>query len=440
MSAPQMSTTEDIVANADYHTQLLSSIADLEYANSALKQHSSYLSDLEQQLSASEQKITELAKQTKKERKEHERLRDSTARRLAAKLTGQKGKFEAREGKEEREYVEALQNEMVERDQSNMLNHLLAEALTAKDDLEQKAKKYESLQKELHSLYGRVFDGPSGAYPEEDSLEYDVHEAARRHGEAQHTLNIESQAAELLARSCVIMDRCQASVQEALSYSRYDMMGGGNMADYMERNALTNAEACAAQVEALVDQAIRICPTVQRVGRVNIATGSLMSDVFFDNFFTDMAFNKKIQNSAAQVLLANNRLRVERDSAVRRADAAGSALVDIAKDLEHKRRELFNLRRAIFESVAAQVPKPPSYETTVQNPPPTLPTSPPPPFPSPSISPNISTTNSQNRIIEAQSDVGIPENDGASSPQSWGSRNPYAAALAARTRSMSQSP
>ena len=87
------------------------------------------------------------------------------------------------------------------------------------------------------------------------------------------------------------------------------------MADMMERNALVNAQANASHVEMLVSQAIRASPRVQPVGRVDIARGyrrfliqlstffiltpafsfpsSIMSDVFFDNIFTDLAFHSK---------------------------------------------------------------------------------------------------------------------------------------------------
>lgn len=59
------------------------------------------------------------------------------------------------------------------------------------------------------------------AFPEEDKLEYDVHEAHKAHERAQANLNVESQAAELLARAVTHMDRCYANVKEALSYSTY---------------------------------------------------------------------------------------------------------------------------------------------------------------------------------------------------------------------------
>ena len=82
------------------------------------------------------------------------------------------------------------------------------------------------------------------------------------------------------------------------------------MADMMERNALVNAQGNASQVEMLVSQATRASPQVQPIGRIDIARGSvafsscflllisasyflssLISDVFFDNIFTDMAFH-----------------------------------------------------------------------------------------------------------------------------------------------------
>jgi hypothetical protein len=114
----------------------------------------------------------------------------------------------------------------------------------------------------------------------------------------------------------------------------------------MERNALTQAQMSASRADSLVEQAVRISPRVRHVGRVNIPAGyicslaflvravvthkfpcrSIISDVFFDNIFTDMAFHgksksstippkrsnlmvfflsDKIQNGAAQVSRAN---------------------------------------------------------------------------------------------------------------------------------------
>ncbi|KAH9477103.1 hypothetical protein JR316_0011019 [Psilocybe cubensis] len=442
-----MDAQEAIVANAGYHTRLLNTIAELEYVPVAKKNQSSYIKDLENQVSASQQRIIRLAEKTKKERKEHEALRDATTKRFAHKLLGKREKFEARESKEEREYVEALEREMTERDNLVNIQQLLDSAKSVMSDLQQKQMLYESAQAELQALYARVFDGPSEAFPEDDRLEYDLETVKRQYGEIQANLNAESRAAELLARAAKAMDLCQKNMQEALGYSRYDMWGGGTMADMMERNALRNAQSNAFQVEMLVDQAVRESPAVQPVGRVNIAQGSIVSDVFFDNIFTDMAFHNKIKQSAAQVLLANQRLKIEVDAARRRADAAGARLMRVAETLDARRRELDSFRRATFESYAAQNPPPPSYDVVTNNPS-TLRfpepghhdgatlshapvTSDPPPFPTAHREPErepapirSSSPGELDRMPEAR-------------PLEWGSRNPYALAMAEQTRRLS---
>jgi len=79
------------------------------------------------------------------------------------------------------------------------------------------------------------------------------------------------------------------------------MFGGGAMTDMMERNVLSSAEGYASQAQILVQQAMMASPQVQPIGEISIAHGSIMSDVIFDNIFTDMAFHDKIKASARNV-------------------------------------------------------------------------------------------------------------------------------------------
>lgn len=97
-----MDTEEAIIANAEHHTKLLKTIADLEYVPSAKRQQDSYLSDLVGQLIDCNRRIEVYAQKTAKERKEHEALRDSTGKRLAHRLIGKRQQYEAKESKEER--------------------------------------------------------------------------------------------------------------------------------------------------------------------------------------------------------------------------------------------------------------------------------------------------------------------------------------------------
>jgi hypothetical protein len=97
-----MDITAAVQSNAPYHAQLLAAIAELDYVPPALTQQESYIAGLEEEAKRAGAKIKALEWKTRKERKEHEDLRDSSARRLAAKLTGRKEKFEAKASKEER--------------------------------------------------------------------------------------------------------------------------------------------------------------------------------------------------------------------------------------------------------------------------------------------------------------------------------------------------
>jgi len=97
-----MDTPETIIANAEYHATLLKTIAELDYVPQARKNQEAYIKDLENQVSKNDKHIKQLAEKTKKERKEHEVLRDSTARRFAHKMVGKKEQYAAKESKEER--------------------------------------------------------------------------------------------------------------------------------------------------------------------------------------------------------------------------------------------------------------------------------------------------------------------------------------------------
>lgn len=101
-SEHHLETREAIVQSADYHSELLSTISQLEYVVPSLKQHNAYVADLENQMKNIEMKIKNLELKTRKEKKEHEAIRDSTAKRLTAKLTGRKAKYEEKTEKEER--------------------------------------------------------------------------------------------------------------------------------------------------------------------------------------------------------------------------------------------------------------------------------------------------------------------------------------------------
>jgi len=140
---------------------------------------------------------------------------------------------------------------------------------------------------------------------------------------------------------------------------------------------------------------------------------------------------EKIAASAADLQRVHSRLKAERDAAQRRADNAGAQLIEVSQTLEQDRIALDSFRRQTFETISQgggtpSTDQPPSYGTTV------------------SIISGQTLAATAAPPAEAHPTAGqaappsLPEPRTASLllpvvPPNWGSRNPYAAALATQT-------
>ncbi|KAJ7800843.1 hypothetical protein B0H14DRAFT_3784728 [Mycena olivaceomarginata] len=255
-----MSVTDAVLENSAYHSRLLAQISELDYVPSALRQQDTYITGLEKDLAQLARQITALEKSTKKERKEHEALRDSTTRRFAAKITGRKEKFEAKASKEEREYVEALEKEMQHKRQQETLDTMIAEAKSVRLDLQEKLDRHDKSDARFgRRSIAKIFDGPTQAYPEDDRLEYQLQQAQARYNEIQEALNRESARRES-APTCLAAERA------SLAYISCNISHWSSMSDMMERNALSAAEGQAENAQLLVRQAMMMSPQVQPIG------------------------------------------------------------------------------------------------------------------------------------------------------------------------------
>ncbi|KAJ7854742.1 hypothetical protein B0H14DRAFT_3449481 [Mycena olivaceomarginata] len=329
-----MSTTDAILQNTAYHARLLAALASVDHAPPALVQQDTYIAGLERQARESAARIAEV--QTQKEKGEHEALRDSVARRFAATITGRRERYEARA-----KYVEALEKEMQHKRQHATLGAMLEEAKAVQHDLQAKVDVYNQTKQDLSTLYRRIFDGPTQAFPEDDELEYQLHQAQVRYSEIQSCFAPEAQALRLLRAADAALQLCSAQVQEATSDSHWDMLGiFGRADDNLERHELRVAQRHATQAEMFVQQAMMSCPNVQAVGEITIAHGSFMSDVLFDNVFSDIAFHRKIKASARNVQDVQTNLTTQLDLAQARVNAVEADLKGAADALARARGAL----------------------------------------------------------------------------------------------------
>ena len=121
----------------------------------------------------------------------------------------------------------------------------------------------------------------------------------------------------------------------------------------MERNALSRGEIAWTEARMLVEQAARTSPEVHPLPQVNIAQGNLMSDVFFDNIFTDMQFHEKIKQSQSELERAAVNLQTQKEQAEQRCSSLNEQLRQQAQGLESSRVALQKLRENAFQQYTA---------------------------------------------------------------------------------------
>ena len=301
---PTMSNSlEDrISAAASRNTALLSTLASTDYAPTAVKHQLALIADLESNLASLDRRIASLSSKREAELKDHNKYKDSFFRKRAHTVFGKKEKFQTTAAKEEREYFDALRDETLAKSQGDELRDQIAQAKRVlSEELEPAVRTHEGAQKELDQLYDSLFDGPTPSFPEEDNLERGATETLHAYNGVRDRLLHEDTARQALAQASLAMNDALRNIGDALGASTWDTWGGGTWSDMMERDSLARTQGCVSKVHMLVDQAMRSSVEVQPLREMRIDQGHFLSDVVFDNLFTDMAQHERIEQSRAEI-------------------------------------------------------------------------------------------------------------------------------------------
>lgn len=352
-----------ILSASSQNAQLLKTLAETDYAASALQQNTFYLRDLAQEIAVRTKQVAELSKAKNKELSDHEKYQHSTMRRLAYKLGGKKEEFLAKANKEEREYLEAVQALSQAESGLATLRNNFFEAENTQQKLKSVVAIHNTAQSELDELYDSIFAGPTPEFPEEDAKERPADLAKQAYDQAQLRVNNEVQAHTLLQDASKYMEQCLANLINACDSSNMDMLGwGGRYVDMAERSSLAQAQGNAFQAQMLISQASRLQPLIHSIGPMNIAQGNVMSDVIFDNIFADIAFDRKIWESRRQVEAALRNLGTEIWEQVRRVRDVKIEAHEARERLDVARSELLDVRRGAIERVVKGLPALPAYD------------------------------------------------------------------------------
>lgn len=339
---------------ASRNTQLLKVLQETDHAKPSLQEQIRYVQDLEKDVANIDKRLKQLEQKRAKELKDHEKYRDSHIRRFAYKATGKEDKFNAAAEKEEREYFDVLQEEH----QANQLKANLAEQLDAankvKRELEGVARRHDAAQQELDRLYHAIFSGPTPQFPEEDVKERQSDQKLQAYHEARTKFEAETHVVRLLNDAVPLIMGALRHIEMALQHSRVDMFGGGAMHDMMERHQLAQAEGMIQRARMQIQHARQASPLVGPMPPININHGNIMTDVFFDNIFTDMAFHDEIKRGRAEVQRFAMALKEQLQAAEGRQKSIKGQLKTRQMELEQARKELQEERGRAFERYASE--------------------------------------------------------------------------------------
>ena len=335
------------------NAELLRIIAETDHAPPDLESQRRFVADLASELDDARARIRKLDQQRERELHDHEKYRDSVMRRFAYKATGQRDKFAAKAEREECEYFAVLQEEQREKEMEQNLDDQLTEARRVEAELQGKVERHRVCQAELDNLYHAIFAGPTPEFPDEDEKERASEASLQRYHDARMRAEAQLRAAKTLKQAGSMLQSATLAMAEAQSHSRMDMFGGGSMSDMMERNALHKADRLVLEARHQVAMAQREDPQIMSLRDVNINTGSLMSDVFFDNIYTDMAFHDEIKRGRAELDRARKAVDQSLGEATTRYRACEQLLREREGELESTRFALQKAREQAFEKVLA---------------------------------------------------------------------------------------
>lgn len=344
---------EKLQSAAAENAKLSQTISETAYSISAYQQSSNYVLDLKTQIVAKEKELKEINRHVAKEYKDHQKYRDSHMRRLAYKLGGKKLKFEEEATKEEKEWLDAVAIQLKAKKGLEALNTNLAGATKSSADLHAIVEVHNRAQVELDALYKSVFGGPTPEIPEEDAKENEVSQTEQRFNAEQLRFSTENQARAILGDADMFLKRAFVDIQDAKSSATMGAWGvGGTFTAMAENNALSRCQQHVSQTEMLISQAQRDQPAIRHIGDMKIAQMDFLSNVVFDNIFSDMAMRSRIMDSMRQLTLAQASLQKEIAAQnVRVRDA--QAEVNQAKTvLDGKREELQRVRATAFQRLA----------------------------------------------------------------------------------------
>lgn len=181
--------------------------------------------------------------------------------------------LDAREQKEEAEYVAALTAEQTAAARTSVLEGQVRELAARVDELHGPVDAYKRARRELAALYARVFDGPTPGFPEEDALEGAFRAALDAYDAAQGATVNEQRATTCLQQADQHLQKAVQIVAGSTDYATMNAYGGTDDVALVEHSELAGAQREVDQARLLVEQAQALLPGLPGLGAVQMPKG-----------------------------------------------------------------------------------------------------------------------------------------------------------------------
>jgi hypothetical protein len=348
---------EQVAVAAPKHDKLIQILIESEYSSSALHESAVFIATLQSHIAEQQKLVNELDTQRVHDKISHQRLRDSSLRRIAFNVTGKKDDFAERLAREERQYLDSIQELTKAQRGLKILQDQLAEAQETHNGIVAAGAKRKAALQELDELYESIFSGPTYGFPEEDQAELALAEEEHTLEATRTKLEKERKAYAKLEKAGVQLNKVVDYVIEAQMASLRGMDSlGGDVMDKEERAALTSAISHIGFYEGLLQAAKGLVPEVVGIGPVDIPKPYYRGDPYQNNIMREKKFHTLIVGCRQLLGQEVTRLKENKKSSKGRIEKLGSDIDRLQRGLVAAGDNLRKVRRGVFDSIVKGLP------------------------------------------------------------------------------------
>lgn len=330
------------------HSELVRLLAEVEDVRPALQEQEVVVTDLKSQMTESDLKLENLDWSRKTHLREHGKYRNSFMRRFLYRAGGKKDMFAEKAEKEQRDYLDAVQQAQEEQNINWKLKEDMDKAEKKHKELESTVQRRTNLERQLHELHESIFAGPTPGFPKEDAKEATVKErvGVLRRVKAQD--DTQATAVKVLDEASQAMTFALQHLDQALAHKRTATLQSTLTNDFEATGAIRLAEQ---GVQCAKDKVAQLPPSVAFLPKVTIEMNSIRAADALDRLLGELGVQAEVERAREGAARCAVAINDGLDQAKMRKRALAAELKRAEGDVEKAKLDLQKERQRIFKKV-----------------------------------------------------------------------------------------